>query len=52
MTASKTRYPTWTELLEAEPRLAELEAQARLAHQMPGPKCTNRVWYGRATGRA
>jgi hypothetical protein len=38
---------TWAALVAAEPRLAELEAQARLARQMPGPKCANRVWYGR-----
>jgi hypothetical protein len=38
---------TWADLVAAEPRLAELEAEARLAHQVPGPKCANRVWYGR-----
>jgi hypothetical protein len=39
--------PTWAELIAAEPRLAGLEAQVRVARQMPGPKCANRVWYGR-----
>jgi hypothetical protein len=39
--------PTWADLVAAEPRLAELEAEARLAHLVPGPKCTNRIWYGR-----
>ncbi len=46
----RTFYPTWAEMVAAEPRLAELEAQARLAHQMPGPKCTNSIWYGRGNG--
>jgi hypothetical protein len=38
---------TWADLVAAEPRLADLETQARLAHQMPGPRCTNAIWYGR-----
>jgi hypothetical protein len=42
--------PTWAVLVAAEPRLAGLEAEARLAHQMPGPRCTNAVWYGRGGG--
>ncbi len=48
--ADLTSPLTWAALVEAEPRLADLEAQARLAHQMPGPRCTNAVWYGRGNG--
>ncbi len=44
---NKAFRPTWAALVAAEPRLADLETQARLARQVPGPKCANRVWYGR-----
>lgn len=47
MTSSRVREAAWDRLVEEEPRLADLLAEARTVKDEGGAYfCANQVWYG------